>query len=54
MPDRPLQGVLHHIRHWKTAQTAAALSDRELLDRFLAVRDEAAFTRLVERHGPMV
>src|SRR6516165_9766216 len=29
-------------------------TDRHLIERFLATRDEAAFTALVERHGPMV
>jgi RNA polymerase sigma factor (sigma-70 family) len=29
-------------------------SDRELLDRFLAGRDQLAFAELVRRHGPMV
>ena len=29
-------------------------SDRELLARFVAQRDEDAFTTLVRRHGPMV
>src|SRR5712692_1078080 len=29
-------------------------SDRELLQRFTAQRDESAFATLVERHGPMV
>jgi DNA-directed RNA polymerase specialized sigma24 family protein len=29
-------------------------SDAELLDRFIRCRDEAAFTAIVERHGPMV
>jgi DNA-directed RNA polymerase specialized sigma24 family protein len=33
---------------------AHGLSDRELLDRFTRQRDEAAFTELVRRHGPMV
>src|SRR5439155_3418468 len=32
----------------------SALSDRQLLDRFTDHRDEAAFTELVRRHGPMV
>jgi RNA polymerase sigma factor (sigma-70 family) len=31
-----------------------SLSDAQLLERFLAVRDEAAFAALVRRHGPMV
>jgi polysaccharide export outer membrane protein len=34
--------------------TAAGLSDRQLLQRFAASRDELAFAALVERHGPMV
>ena len=32
----------------------ASLPDSELLERFLSGGDEAAFTALVERHGPMV
>jgi RNA polymerase sigma factor (sigma-70 family) len=34
--------------------SAAGLSDRQLLERFVAARDEDAFTALVARHGPMV
>jgi RNA polymerase sigma factor (sigma-70 family) len=34
--------------------TAAGLSDRQLLERFVASRDEAAFAAIVGRHGPMV
>src|SRR4051812_6653986 len=30
------------------------LTDEQLLDRFLTLQDEAAFTALVCRHGPMV
>src|SRR4051794_28577887 len=33
---------------------ASGVSDQELLDRFVADRDEAAFARLVERHGGMI
>src|SRR5687767_7490809 len=32
----------------------AGLADAQLLDRFNAHRDEAAFAALVQRHGPMV
>jgi RNA polymerase sigma factor (sigma-70 family) len=32
----------------------AGLSDRQLLERFVGRRDEAAFAALVARHGPMV
>ncbi|HLH27996.1 MAG TPA: sigma-70 family RNA polymerase sigma factor, partial [Acidimicrobiales bacterium] len=34
--------------------TAAGLSDRQLLERFVAARDEAAFEAIVSLHGPMV
>jgi RNA polymerase sigma factor (sigma-70 family) len=35
-------------------QTQSAASDAELLERFIADRDEIAFEVLVRRHGPMV
>ena len=35
-------------------QGTTNLSDHELLERFLANRDEGAFTFLVRRHGPVV
>jgi len=35
-------------------QTGGGLSDRQLLARFVAARDETAFAALVRRHGPMV
>jgi RNA polymerase sigma factor (sigma-70 family) len=34
--------------------STAGLSDRQLIERFAASRDEAAFAALVDRHGPMV
>ncbi len=34
--------------------SAVGLSDRQLIERFAASRDEAAFAALVARHGPMV
>jgi RNA polymerase sigma factor (sigma-70 family) len=51
MAGQQLNAVLHHIRQRAPAQ---APCDRELLDRFLAGHDEAAFRTLVERHGAMV
>src|SRR5712692_7884609 len=36
------------------ASEPAAPSDRDLLDRFHRLRDQAAFEQLVRRHGPMV
>jgi DNA-directed RNA polymerase specialized sigma24 family protein len=35
-------------------QGRGGLSDGQLLGRFVATRDEAAFAALVRRHGPMV
>jgi RNA polymerase sigma factor (sigma-70 family) len=37
-----------------TAQQGNQQTDQQLLQRFLAMREEAAFATLVERHGPMV
>src|SRR5262245_38972824 len=54
MTRRTLDGVLRHLRTVATVQTYRQLSDQELLDRFVRARDEAAFTVLIERHGPMV
>src|SRR5262245_8712146 len=44
--------LLRFIR--RIAQRDDDATDRQLLERFTAARDEAAFTALVERHGPMV
>jgi RNA polymerase sigma factor (sigma-70 family) len=44
-----LQGVLRHLRGVLDDAT-----DGQLLERFLASRDEQAFEVLVRRHGPMV
>jgi RNA polymerase sigma factor (sigma-70 family) len=46
--------LLRHLRQCAGVPDANPLSDRELLQRFTAERDEAAFTALVQRHGPMV
>jgi RNA polymerase sigma factor (sigma-70 family) len=54
MAGKPLNHVFRHIRKLATVQTSRGLSDRDLLARFLDANDEAAFTALVERHGPMV
>jgi RNA polymerase sigma factor (sigma-70 family) len=50
-------GALEHVRnHLNKLATAVAVAagDGELLERFLARRDEAAFEALVRRHGPLV
>src|SRR5436309_12675748 len=54
MARQPLTGVLQHLRTVAAVQTCRELSDRELLERFVGARDEAAFIVLIERHGPMV
>src|SRR5262245_47968915 len=54
MATGTLGGVVWHLRQSAFRAEAAASTDGELLDRFLADRDEAAFAALVRRHGPMV
>src|SRR5262245_35576161 len=54
MAGRNANVVLAHLRKLTAARATHALSDRELLDRFLGCCDEAAFAVLVERHGAMV
>jgi len=51
MDDFPL--TLRQLRQALTAP-GAGLTDGQLLGRFVAGRDEAAFEALVHRHGPMV
>ncbi len=54
MAEEPLQQAVETIRKLATAQEYLALSDPELLTRFLRSHDEAAFETLVHRHGPMI
>jgi RNA polymerase sigma factor (sigma-70 family) len=46
--------VLHHLRRAALRGETAGLTDGQLLERYLARRDEASFEALVQRHGPMV
>jgi RNA polymerase sigma-70 factor (ECF subfamily) len=46
--------LLQLIRRIAAADPCAGLSDGQLLERFLARRDEGAFAALMDRHGPMV
>jgi RNA polymerase sigma factor (sigma-70 family) len=46
--------VLRHLRGLMAADGAGPLGDRQLLERFTAGHDEAAFAALLKRHGPMV
>ncbi len=45
-------GLARVLEHFQ--QAGGGLSDRQLLARFVADRDEASFAALVRRHGPMV
>jgi RNA polymerase sigma factor (sigma-70 family) len=49
-----LDGVLRHVRSLAALPQTGELSDRELLGRFVAHHDQAAFAAIVERHGPLV
>jgi RNA polymerase sigma factor (sigma-70 family) len=49
-----VNAVLQHLRKLEALAAAGTLSDGQLLQRFLADRDEAAFNALLQRHGPLV
>jgi RNA polymerase sigma-70 factor (ECF subfamily) len=46
--------VLHYLQKVAGSPGAGELDDDQLLDRFIAARDDAAFAVLVRRHGPLV
>jgi len=54
MASGPLGNVIRFLRRTVGSPAGAEQSDRQLLVRFAQARDQAAFTTLVERHGPMV
>ena len=55
MPNPVLSEALARVRRAALARhTAETLGDGQLLDRFIAFRDEECFAALVARHGPMV
>jgi RNA polymerase sigma factor (sigma-70 family) len=54
MTHDTLTYVLRQLHRLTDPRTARDLSDSELLERFRAGREEAAFAVLVQRHGPMV
>jgi RNA polymerase sigma factor (sigma-70 family) len=54
MTGGPANVLLRHLRRWAAAPAVASASDRDLLRRFSAGRDETAFAALLERHGPLV
>jgi hypothetical protein len=49
-----LRQPLERLRRALAPAYGAGLSDGQLLARFVADREEAAFEALVRRHGPMV
>jgi RNA polymerase sigma factor (sigma-70 family) len=49
-----MSGVLRHLRRAALLSVGDGPSDAQLLESFLARRDEAAFEALLRRHGPMV
>ena len=54
MRNGQLDSVLSYIRRLAAAGQARELRDHDLLERFVACHDEAAFTAIVERYGPLV
>jgi RNA polymerase sigma factor (sigma-70 family) len=54
MAGEPLPILMRLLRDAAAAKGDGGLSDTELLERWAARRDEAAFEVLVWRHGPMV
>ena len=49
-----VSGFLRRVRQSAAAGALAPLPDHDLLDRFLARNDDAAFLAVLHRHGPMV
>jgi RNA polymerase sigma factor (sigma-70 family) len=54
MDAGPISAVLQHVRRLAAVEAASQQSDAQILDRFLANHEEAAFAVLLQRHGPMV
>jgi RNA polymerase sigma factor (sigma-70 family) len=54
MATANLNVFIRRLARGMKAETLGDQSDRELVERFLAARDEAAFEALLRRHAPMV
>src|SRR5437016_13611855 len=54
MATAQMSRFLRRLTRGMAAETLGELTDRQLLERLLAAKDEAVFEALVRRHGPMV
>jgi RNA polymerase sigma factor (sigma-70 family) len=54
MARNSVNNVVPHLRETVLRQNGAEPTDGELLEQYVARRDEASFEALVHRHGPMV
>jgi RNA polymerase sigma factor (sigma-70 family) len=54
MASGQLSDVVRHLRRAALRQDGGTMTDGQLLECFLARRDEDAFEALLRRHGPMV
>jgi RNA polymerase sigma factor (sigma-70 family) len=54
MPNSHVNWVIEHLRRVALPPDGSTLTDGQLLQHFIADRDEAAFAALLCRHGPMV
>src|SRR6266849_1060167 len=54
MAASQLNGVIRHLRRVALVRDGAGLTDGQLLEHFIARRNEVAFEALVRRHGSMV
>ena len=54
MPRKRLSDLLEQVRRTMLAQGGSGFSDRTLLESFVQQHDQAAFSAIVRRHGPLV
>ncbi len=54
MAEGAISAVVREFERLMTSGGLTALSEEQLLDRFVSLRDESAFEAIVLRHGPMV
>src|SRR5579884_3045646 len=54
MPTAGLKNALDSLRTAASLQEALGQTDGQLLERYVADRDDVAFEALVRRHGPLI